>query len=131
MTTKSEPMFELFDNAKRKKTRLIVQKGIENIALKIEDIALIYTENKLVFVVAKDERKYLCDRTLTELEDLLDNTVFFRANRQYIINVDYIRGFKTFEKVKLQVDLTFSPNPHKIIISQETAPHFKKWIYEA
>lgn len=124
-------MFELFDNMKKKKTRLIVQKGIENIALKVEDIALIYTENKLVFVVAKDERKYLCDKTLSELEAMLDNTTFFRANRQYIINVDYIRGFKTFEKVKLQVDLTFSLNSHKIIISQENAPHFKKWIYEA
>jgi DNA-binding LytR/AlgR family response regulator len=51
-------MFELFDNMKKKKTRLIVQRGIENIALKVDDIALIYTENKLVFVVAKDERKY-------------------------------------------------------------------------
>ena len=40
-------------------------------------------------------------------------------------------GFKTYEKVKLQVDLTCSLNAHKIIISQETAPHFKKWIYEA
>jgi len=124
-------MFELFDNMKKKKTRLIVQRGIENIALKVDDIALIYTENKLVFVVAKDERKYLCDKTLSELETVLDNSVFFRANRQYIINVEYIRGFKSFEKVKLQVDLTFSLNSHRIIISQETAPHFKKWIYEA
>ena len=124
-------MFELFDNMKKRKTRLIVQRGIENIALKVDDIALIYTENKLVFVVSKDERKYLCDKTLSELETILDNSVFFRANRQYIINVEYIRGFKTFEKVKLQVDLTFSLNSHRIIISQETAPHFKKWIYEA
>lgn len=124
-------MFELFENMKKKKTRLIVQKGIENIALKIDDIALIYTENKLVFVIANDERKYLCDKNLHELEEELDNNIFFRANRQYIVNVNYIRGFKTYEKVKLQVDLTFSINSHKIIISQETAPHFKKWIYEA
>ncbi|MGZ6520135.1 MAG: hypothetical protein ACXVED_21385, partial [Bacteroidia bacterium] len=34
----------------RKKTRLIVQKGIENIALKREDIVLIYTQDKLVYV---------------------------------------------------------------------------------
>ena len=123
-------MIQLAENMKRK-TRLIVQKGMENIALKLDDVALIYTESKVVFVIANNERKYIYHKNLSELEQELDKSFFFRANRQCIVNINYIRGFKTFEKVKLQVDLTFNTLPNKIIVSQETAPQFKKWIHEA
>ncbi len=124
-------MIQLDEYTKKRKTRLIVKKGIENIALKLDDVALIYTESKVVFVIANNEKKYIYDKNLSELEQELDKSIFFRANRQCIVNINYIRGFKAFEKVKLQVDLTFSIIPNKIIVSQETAPQFKKWIHEA
>jgi DNA-binding LytR/AlgR family response regulator len=61
---------------------------------------------------------------------LLDNHTFFRANRQYIINIQYIRGYKTLERVKLAVDVNCNESNHSIIVSQETAPYFRKWINE-
>ena len=115
----------------RSRSRLIVRKGIENIALKTEDIVLLYTEEKLVFAINKEGRKFLVDKKLAELEQELDNGIFFRANRQYIINIGYIKGYKTYDKVKLQVDLTIPDLHHFIVISQETAPFFRKWINEA
>jgi DNA-binding LytR/AlgR family response regulator len=121
---------ELITTMKKKKTRLIVRKGNENIALKVEDIAFIYRDNTIILAVDKEEKKYLCDRNLSALEQELDETMFFRANRKYIVNIQYIRGFKSFEKVKLEVNLTLPTINHNIIVSQETAPLFKKWIYE-
>ncbi len=115
----------------RKKTRLIVKKGMENISLRLEDIVLFFTENKIVYVVDQWGKKYLVDRNLGELEEDLDNTIFFRANRQYIVNINYIKGFKPYEKVKLQVDLVLPDLNYSIIISQETAPAFRKWMHEA
>ncbi len=115
----------------RKKTRLLVKKGMENIALRLEDITLFYTENKLVYVLDSCAKKYISDKTLTELEEELDSDIFFRANRQYIVNINYIRGFKPFEKVKLAIDLSIPDINHSITISQETAPAFRKWMYEA
>ncbi len=62
-------------------------------------------------------------KKLSELEAELNTDLFFRANRQYIIGLNFIKGFKPFEKVKLQaVDLTVSDA--LVIISQETAPAF-------
>ncbi|MBS1576922.1 MAG: LytTR family transcriptional regulator, partial [Bacteroidetes bacterium] len=61
----------------------------------------------------------------------LDDSMFFRANRQYIVNINFVKGFKAYEKVKLLVDLTLQEINHCIIISQETAPAFRKWMYEA
>ncbi|MEI9810947.1 MAG: LytTR family DNA-binding domain-containing protein [Bacteroidota bacterium] len=110
------------------KTRLIVHKGIENISLKVDDIVMAYTENKIVYVLDKDGRKYLSDKNLSELCEQLDNHVFFRANRQYVINIAFVKSYKAYEKVKLQVDLTLSLTNHHIVISQETAPDFRKWM---
>jgi DNA-binding LytR/AlgR family response regulator len=115
----------------RKKTRMIVKKGLESISLRLEDVVLFYTENKIVYVVDKWSKKYIVDKNLGELEEELDNAFFFRANRQYIININYIKGFKSYEKVKLQLDLVNPELNYSIIISQETAPAFRKWMREA
>jgi DNA-binding LytR/AlgR family response regulator len=114
----------------RTKTRLLVRKGIENIALPIRDIAIIYTENKLAYVIDKEGKKYITDKHLGELEQELDETIFFRVNRQYIINIEFVKSYKPYEKVKLQVDLVMPDLHHHIVISQEMAPCFRKWISE-
>jgi two-component system, LytTR family, response regulator len=113
------------------KTRLIVKKGIEHLSVMLDDIVLFYTENKIVYVIDRFGRKYLVDKNLSELEEDLDEKMFFRVNRQYIINIKYVKGFKPYEKVKLQVDLNIPEINHPIIISQETAPAFRSWMYEA
>ncbi|MGH2649468.1 MAG: LytR/AlgR family response regulator transcription factor [Ginsengibacter sp.] len=115
----------------RKKTRLLVKKGLENIAVLLDDIALIYTQNKLVYVIDRFSKKYLSDKTLSELEEELDSAVFFRVNRQYIININFVKSFKSYEKVKLVIDITIPEINHSIIISQETAPAFRKWMHDA
>lgn len=114
----------------RRRSRIIVKKGFTNVLLRLDDIVLFYTENKIVYTIDKEGRKYLCEHHLSDLESILDKQIFFRANRQYIINIHYIKGFKPHEKVKLSVDLLCGESNHFVIISQETAPYFKKWINE-
>jgi len=115
----------------RKKTRLLVKRGVTNISLLLTDIAVIYTENKLVYVIDRDSKKYSIDQTLTELEESLDNTIFFRANRQYIININFVKSFKAYKKVKLVVDIEIPELKYPVIISQHVAPAFKKWMNDA
>jgi DNA-binding LytR/AlgR family response regulator len=113
---------------KKQKTRLLVRKGIENIILRTSDIVIIYTENKLVYVIDKDGKKYIADKNLSDLDEELNPGVFFRVNRQYIINIGFVKSYKAYEKVKLQIDLTMPELQHQIIVSQEMAPCFRKWI---
>ena len=115
---------------KKHKSRLLVRRGIENIALKINDIVFIYTENKLVYVVDKEGKKYIVEKHLGELDQELDPAIFFRVNRQYIVNIEFVKSYKAYEKVKLVVDLTMPDMNHQIIVSQEMAPCFRKWISE-
>ena len=123
----SPPVFGI----RKAKTRLLVQKGIENVLLRLEEIVFFYTESKIVFVVDQSGKKYLSGYTLADLEKKLNPLVFFRANRQYIINIDYIRSFRSFEKVKIKVDIDIPGSNPCIIVSQETAASFRKWMQEA
>lgn len=117
-------------NGGRKK-RILVRKGIENISMQLSDIVLFFTENKIVHAIDRNGRKFMVDKNLSDLEAELDEKLFFRANRQYILNINYIKSFKPYERVKLWVDLTLQDIDHSIIISQETAPVFRRWLLEA
>jgi len=118
---------------RKKRTRWIVRKGAENIFLLLNNIVLFYTENKIVYAIDQVGKKYIAEESLSELESELDSSIFFRANRQYIININHVKSFRVYEKVKLKVDMNPGElnDQYYIIISQETTPAFKKWIYAA
>lgn len=96
--------------------------------MKTEDIVLFYTDQKIVYVLDKSCTKYIYEGNLSYLEAQLEPTIFFRANRQYLVNIDYIRSYRTFEKVKLNIEFTIPVGEHRVIVSQENAPVFKSWI---
>jgi DNA-binding LytR/AlgR family response regulator len=124
-------MIETIEKRPAAKTRFVVQKGNEFVALKKEDIALLYTHNHLVHVVDKDEKKYVITKRLNQLEEELDQKVFFRVNRQFIVNLNFIKSFRSHQRVKIIVDLSLPNLKKPLIISQETASVFRKWITEA
>lgn len=115
---------------KKNRSRVLVKKGMETIAIKMDEVAVFYTENKIVFVLTKKGQKYLYDKNLAGLEEELDPMKFFRINRQYVVHVDSIKSFRPYDRVKLELKLHLENFP-PLIISQQTAPLFKKWIYEA
>jgi DNA-binding LytR/AlgR family response regulator len=119
------------ENGTRRKTRMVVRKGQGFVLLRLEDIALFYTENKITYVLDREGKKFVGEGNLSEIEDRLDPAVFFRANRQYILNIDYIKSYKPYEKVKLQVDLHVADAHHFVVVSQENAPAFREWMNQA
>jgi DNA-binding LytR/AlgR family response regulator len=121
----------IINGVERKRSRVLVKRGMEFQTIRVEDIVYFFTEHKLIFLVDKDNRKYLAEKNnLAELEEELDSRFFYRANRKYIINVNFVKRFKPLEKSKISLELSL-PVSEEIIISQENASSFKKWISEA
>jgi DNA-binding LytR/AlgR family response regulator len=115
----------------RKRSRILVRRGVEFQTVRVEDAGYFFTEHKLIFLVDKENRKYMAEKSnLSELEEELDKNLFYRANRKYIINANYIKRFKPLEKSKISVELVLPVN-EEIIISQENSASFKKWIGES
>ena len=67
---------------------LVPTKGDKLIPLSIKEIAYFYITEGSVKVVTNESREYILPRTLDELTDSLNPTIFFRANRQFLISRD-------------------------------------------
>jgi DNA-binding LytR/AlgR family response regulator len=60
----------------KKQSRLVVKRGQEHLFLLLEDVVLFYTENKIVYVIDKQGKKYLLDKNLSDLESELTRLFF-------------------------------------------------------
>jgi DNA-binding LytR/AlgR family response regulator len=107
--------------------RILAKKGIEFYALDIHDIVYFFTQEKLVFAITSTGQKLICEKNLTTLEQELSEHLFFRANRQCLVNFHYIKSFRTYEKVRIELNLK-TPEKQKIIVSQDNTSFFRKWI---
>lgn len=109
------------------KNRFLIRAG-EHIRFKTsEEIAYLYAEGKITFLVDTEGKKYVIDYTLEELENLLDPEKFFRATRKLIIKLGSISRIVTYpnSRVKLFVTPAFNGD---IIVSREKTRHFLSWL---
>src|SRR5215218_2177783 len=87
-----------------------------------------FMKDVLLYVNTFSGDKYTLNfESIEELETLLDPAIFYRANRQCIININAIQGVKSLDNAKLSVTLK---SPLKILtdISRDKAPEFRKWL---
>jgi DNA-binding LytR/AlgR family response regulator len=114
--------------ASKFKEKFIVNVRNQWMPINVKDIVC-FCKDLVNFVYTTNGERYVVDYvTLEEIEELLNPKQFYRANRQYIINIDYIHTVKPLENSKLLVKM-YEPN-HKleIDISRLKSPEFKKWM---
>lgn len=95
--------------------------------LPVDDIAFFYTLNEKVIAYTYDGKQHPVDQTLDALGKQLDDTFFYRANRQFIISRKSIKDVELWFGGRLSVNLAL-PVPERIIISKTKSPLLKKWI---
>lgn len=95
------------------------------------EIAHIYSENKIVYVVKTDGTVITTDFTLNEVESKISEQSFFRANRQTILHVNSIEQVKSIENGKLSVvmkPINTDKNALQINISRYKKQEFMNWF---
>jgi hypothetical protein len=111
----------------QQKKLLLARKGARTFPIEMEEIAYIYKDATLNYLRTFKDETFVIDKTLEELEQLLNPEIFFRANRQSVINFTALNSFMSIENGKLKVIL--KPQSSKpIIVSQKRAPDFRIWI---
>jgi DNA-binding LytR/AlgR family response regulator len=114
--------------SKRYKEKMIVNIRNQWMPVNTSDIAC-FTRETLNYIYLFNGGRYMVDFTsLDDVEDLLDPQQFYRANRQYIINVDAVQTVKPLENSKLLIKLKEPNHKFEIDMSREKAPAFKKWL---
>ncbi|HEY8896020.1 MAG TPA: LytTR family DNA-binding domain-containing protein [Niastella sp.] len=97
------------------------------IPLETSKIVWFYTAHELVYAHVNDGRQYILDDTLEQLENQVDPQIFFRANRQFIINRTAITEIEYYFQGRLLVKLDPAP-AEKVLISKARASLFKNWL---
>ena len=115
------------DASEKSKNRILTYTRNELVPVLIKDIAYIYTENTITFVVCFDGKRSTSNATLDDMYATFDDALFFRANRQFIISITAIDKIIKYGNRQLKIVL-HSETPEEIIISKNKAAEFKQWL---
>ena len=110
---------------------ITIESGAKTTKLTYENIAFFYSENKIVYTVQNDGTVINTDFTLNELEEKINDQLFFRANRQIIIHKDAVDQIEKIENGKLNIRLKTSIENNTITeinISRYKRKAFMSWI---
>jgi two-component system response regulator LytT len=109
------------------KQTLLVDFREKIIPVKLQDVGFIYTANGAVYLELEGNKRYAITYTLEQLETMLDPRQFFRANRQFILNRDFIDNIEYYFNRKLFITCRIE-SPEKIVISRVKAQPFLQWL---
>jgi DNA-binding LytR/AlgR family response regulator len=113
-----------------KRKRIILKKGKVFYPLSLKHIVFFHCKGVLVTAVDNRNRKFTCESNLIELEKLLSEELFFRINRQCIVNIQYIHSYKRTECNSLQLSIQIIHEHLFFLTSQKATPLFLKWIHQ-
>ncbi|BAO55927.1 LytR/AlgR family response regulator transcription factor [Nonlabens marinus] len=114
-----------------KDQEITIESGAKITKLTYKSIACFYSENKIVYAVQNDGTTVTTDFTLNELEEKINDQLFFRVNRQVIIHKDAVDQIEKIANGKLRIALKPSIENDKIAeisISRYKRNAFMAWF---
>lgn len=95
--------------------------------INVDDVACFNAKDKGSYAMMTDGTKHTIFHSLDKLILRLDPTMFFRANRQFIVNRNGINRIQTFANRKLLIKIK-GYDEVQVIVSKENAPYLNNWI---
>jgi two-component system LytT family response regulator len=115
------------DTSRSYKSRFMIKIGDHIRSVTIDEIVYFYAEGRNAYIINKQGRRLIIDYKLEELEEILDPSVFYRVNRTFIININYVKDVLVYSNSRLKV-LTEVDSEKEIIVSREKVAAFKQWF---
>ncbi|MEI2748222.1 MAG: LytTR family DNA-binding domain-containing protein [Ferruginibacter sp.] len=107
--------------------RFLVKFAQKLVSIEVDDIAYFYSDGRLNFFKTKDNKKYVVDYTMDELEDMLNPEKYFRISRSFYVSVESIDKIEDYFGNRLILQL--KPEVDKeALVSREKVTDFKKWM---
>lgn len=107
--------------------RFLIQSNESFFHLPVEDIALFYSMQGITFAVTFEKREYPVNFSLESLKEQLNPDIFFKINRQFIVNIDAIKRVHSYFNGKLKLEIKPS-HTEDIIVGKDKAAAFKRWM---
>lgn len=110
------------------KNSLLVQQKDSLIPIPSQDFTLFYIKHGVVRGITKDHQSYSINQKLEELEYELDPELFFRANRQYLIQRSAIKSLHPYFNGRMLIHIKYPSANEKIIVSKANVNKLKTWL---
>jgi two-component system response regulator LytT len=117
----------LGNETKEYKNRFSVKIGQQLKVILIDEVECFYSENKGTYLHTFENRNYLLDLTLEQIEEELDPKEFYRVSRKFIIPLKAFKEIQVYSNSRLKVVLP-SYKDEEVIVSREKVSDFKTWI---
>ncbi len=112
---------------KEYRKRFLVKHAQKLVSVDVEDIAYFYSDGRLNFFKTTDNKKYVVDYTMDELEAMLDPEEYFRISRSFFVSIGSIDKIEDYFGNRLILQLK-PPVDKEALVSREKVTDFKKWM---
>jgi DNA-binding LytR/AlgR family response regulator len=109
------------------KKRFTIKMGQQLKMINIDEVECFFSENKGTYLHTFDNRDYLLDNTLEQLETELEPLAFYRVSRKFIVPLKAIKEIQLYSNSRLKVILpTYKED--EVIVARERVNDFKEWL---
>jgi DNA-binding LytR/AlgR family response regulator len=112
---------------KQYKERFVVKIGDHIKTVNTRDALYFYSQEKATFLQVAENKRYIIDYTLEEVEGLLDPKQYFRINRKYLVQLGAVKDIIAYSNSRLRLILIDS-DEMDVIVSRDKVQAFKKWL---
>lgn len=112
---------------KEYRKRFLVKHAQKLVSVDVDEIAYFYSDGRLNFFKTIDNKKYVVDYTMEELEDMLDPDKFFRISRSFYVAIEAIEKIDDYFGNRLILQLRPAVDK-EALVSREKVSDFKKWM---
>ena len=107
--------------------RFLVKHAQKLVSVDVEEIAYFYSDGRLNFFKTYDNRKFVVDYTMDELEEMLDPGRYFRISRSFYVSINSIDQIHDYFGNRLLIYLKPAVDK-EAIVSREKVTDFKLWM---
>lgn len=108
--------------------RFLVQSAKLIKSISVDDVAYLRIQDgRHLVLITRSGQQFLLENTLERLEKRLDPEIFFRINRQFMINIDAINNMSNHDGIRIKVE-TLPASKEEMIVSSTRINKFKTWL---
>jgi len=107
--------------------RFLVKHAQKLVSVDIDEIAYFYSDGRLNFFKTLDNKKFVVDYTMDELEEMLDPDKYFRISRAFYVSIPSIDQIHDYFGNRLLLHLKPAVDKESIV-SREKVTEFKQWM---
>lgn len=113
--------------SKKYKSRFFVKVGTRYQSIPVSSICCFFVEERNTFMGTTKGKIFDVDYSLDGLQSITDPNMFFRVNRNFLVNIHCITEIVSYSASRLKLKLIIDSN-EDIIVSRDKVTAFKQWM---